>query len=173
MLVEFCAYGAYLCFQVYRGIIIEWGLDRALVQDSRTGQQSIITFHRAFLYVLHHDRIIGAIGILAAVVSAVVLIFLIYQLYLASRGITTNEAFKWEMVEESIDRGELYKMVSVKDIDTSGASTSVEDYSKKYNKKVVSVETKKEQRIQSFEEIENIYDKGFLGNLKEVFFPSM
>lgn len=49
MLVEFCAYGAYLCFQVYRGMIIEWGLDKALVKDSITGEQSVITFRRAFL----------------------------------------------------------------------------------------------------------------------------
>lgn len=49
MLVEFCAYGAYLCFQVYRGMIIEWGLDKALVKDSVTGEQSVITFRRAFL----------------------------------------------------------------------------------------------------------------------------
>ncbi|KAI8639492.1 hypothetical protein BD408DRAFT_435130 [Parasitella parasitica] len=66
------------------------------------------------------------------------------------------------MVEESIDRGELYKKVAVKDSDASGTSTSVEDHSKKCNRKNGSVEMKQEQRVQSFEEIENIYDKGFL-----------
>ncbi|KAF1801220.1 DHHC palmitoyltransferase-domain-containing protein [Mucor lusitanicus] len=178
MLVEFCAYGAYLCFQVYRGMIIEWGLDKALVKDSVTGEQSVITFRRAFLYVLHHDRIIGAIGILAAVVSAVVLIFLIYQLYLASRGITTNEAFKWEMVEESIDRGELFKMVPVnnkkeKEEASSGTSTAVEGYAKKYSKNKDTAVVKEEKRVESFDEVVNIYDKGIIGNLKEVFFPEI
>lgn len=48
-LVEFCTYGAYLCFEVYRGMIIEWGLDKAFVQDTRTGEKSIVSFRRAFL----------------------------------------------------------------------------------------------------------------------------
>lgn len=48
-LVQFCAYGAYLCFQIYRGMIIEWGLDAAYVIDKKTGQHSPITFRKAFL----------------------------------------------------------------------------------------------------------------------------
>jgi palmitoyltransferase len=51
-LVEFCAYGAYLSFQVYRGMIIEWGLDKAYMHDTRTGKQIPITFQRAFLVSL-------------------------------------------------------------------------------------------------------------------------
>ncbi|KAI7893799.1 DHHC palmitoyltransferase-domain-containing protein [Mucor mucedo] len=169
-LVEFCAYGAYLCFEVYRGMIIEWGLDQALVHDTRTGEKSVVTFRRAFLYVLHIDRIIGAIGILAGVVSAVVFIFFVYQLYLAGRGITTNEAFKWEMIEESVDRGELFKIVPVKPTANTTALAE-KNYTKRYNKKTKEEEHVEEKKIESFEEIENIYDKGFLGNLKEIFLP--
>lgn len=51
-LVEFCAYGAYLCFEVYRGMIIEWGLDTALVYNSKTGEKSVVTFRRAFLVTI-------------------------------------------------------------------------------------------------------------------------
>ncbi|KAG1350740.1 hypothetical protein G6F62_003176 [Rhizopus arrhizus] len=93
---------------IYRGMIIEWGLDKAYMLDSN-GNKMPVSFHKAFLYVLQHDRIIGSIGILGMVVSIVVFVFFIYQVYLAARGITTNEAFKWEMVEDAIDRGELYK----------------------------------------------------------------
>ncbi|KAI9485919.1 MAG: DHHC palmitoyltransferase-domain-containing protein [Benjaminiella poitrasii] len=162
-LVQFCAYGAYLCFQIYRGMIIEWGLDTAYVQDRVTGEQSLLTTRKAFLYVLHHDRIIGSIGILALVVSAVVLIFFLYQLYLAGRGITTNEAFKWEMVEESIDRGELYKTSVVKansTIDESKTSSYNRKYSSKREDKEETVV--KERRIESLDEVDNIYDKGCL-----------
>lgn len=79
------------------------------------------------------------------------------------------------MVEESIDRGELFKMVPVskKKEEFSGTSTAVEGYSKKYNKKKDTVEAKEERRIESFDEIVNIYDKGIIGNLKEVFFPKI
>ncbi|KAI8081988.1 DHHC palmitoyltransferase-domain-containing protein [Gilbertella persicaria] len=166
-LVEFSAYGAYLCFQVYRGFIVEWGLDKAYVHHAKTGQKSLITFPRALLYVLHHDRILGAIGILGAVVSAVVFIFFLYQLYLAARGVTTNEAFKWELVEDSIVRGELYKMVPVKSYSTT---LKEKNYVTKRNKKNDQEEAK-EKRVESLEEVDNIYDKGIIHNLKEVFFP--
>lgn len=174
-LVEFCAYGAYLCFEVYRGLIIEWGLDKAFVHDTRTGEKSIVSFRRAMLYVLHHDRIIGAIGILASVVSFVVFIFFVYQLYLAGRGITTNEAFKWEMIEESVDRGEIFKIVpkttSAADSSSSTAVKENQTFTKRYNKVTKMEEEVEERKIEDFSEIENIYDKGIVGNLKEVFFP--
>ncbi|KAI7904871.1 DHHC palmitoyltransferase-domain-containing protein [Cokeromyces recurvatus] len=174
ILTEFCAYGAYLCFQVYRGMIIEWGLNTAYVQDRVTGQQRLITFRKAFLYVLHRDRIIGSIGILALVVSVVVLIFFLYQLYLAGIGITTNEAFKWEMVEDSIDRGELYRKSVIKVNNVKSQTTA--NYSLRYNKQRSNQEEEEEaiieeKRIESLDEVDNIYDKGFFGNLKEVFFP--
>ncbi|KAI9280026.1 hypothetical protein BY458DRAFT_431094, partial [Sporodiniella umbellata] len=94
---------------IYRGMIVEWGLDKAYMYDPTKKESVPVSFVKAFLYVLQHDRVIGAIGILGSVVSLVVFVFFIYQLYLAARGITTNEAFKWEMVEDAIDRGELYK----------------------------------------------------------------
>lgn len=93
-----------------------------------------------------------------------------YRLYLAGRGITTNEAFKWELVEESVDRGELFKIIPVKPSSTTSALEE-KKYLKRYNKITKKEEEVEEKKIESFEEIENIYDKGFLGNLKEVFFP--
>lgn len=54
-LVEFCAYGAYLCFQVYRGMVIEWGLDKA-VYDEITGQETRMTSREAFLVSLTYFR---------------------------------------------------------------------------------------------------------------------
>jgi palmitoyltransferase len=77
---------------------------------------------------------------------------------LASRGITTNEAFKWEAVEDAAYRGEIFKMVP----ESTSESSSV-----KYSSK-----TKKERRVRvTFEEIENKYDHGVVGNLKEIFAP--
>jgi palmitoyltransferase len=93
------------------------------------------------------------------------------RLYLAGRGITTNEAFKWEMIEESVDRGDLYKLVPAVKEETR--STAIEDttFSKRSNGKAPVSQEKQQIRIKNFDEIENIYDKGFIGNLKEVFFP--
>lgn len=74
------------------------------------------------------------------------------------------------MIEESVDRGELFKIVPVKP--TSNTSALAEkNYTKRYNKKTNKEEHVQEKKIDSFEEIVNIYDKGFLGNLKEIFLP--
>lgn len=103
----------------------------------------------------------------------ILIILFYYRLYLAGRGITTNEAFKWEMIEESVDRGELYKFVPKKQEEKDAHSTAIEDetFSKRLNSKTpVSLE-REQIRIENFDDIENIYDKGFIENLKEVFFP--
>ncbi|KAI8887604.1 zf-DHHC-domain-containing protein [Backusella circina FSU 941] len=158
-LTQFCAYGAYLCFQAYRGMIIEWGLDQVVEVDEVTGEERALGFYKSFMYVLDHDRIIGAIGILASVVSCVVLIFTIYQLYIVSQGVTTNEAFKWELLEESIYRGEIWKVTPKE----QGTSSSVNIQPKE--------QEQVRRQVTSMDEIKNIYDLGRLGNLKEVFFP--
>lgn len=87
------------------------------------------------------------------------------------------------MVEESIDRGELFKMVPVnkrkeEKEESLGTSTAIEGYSKKYNKNkdtttAAVTAVKEEKRVESFDEVVNIYDKGIVGNLKEVFFPKI
>ncbi|KAL0079149.1 DHHC palmitoyltransferase-domain-containing protein [Phycomyces blakesleeanus] len=158
-LIQLCVYGTYLCFEVYRGFIVEWGLENATVFDHKAKTQRPITFRQAMVHVMHQDRIIGSLGILATVVAVVVSLFLVYQLYLAGRGMTTNEAFKWEIVEEDIDRGVFYL---------------VEEPVKTNPPKRKDVHTQtppKERRIKSFSELENIYDLGFVTNIKNVLIP--
>lgn len=55
-LVEFSAYGAYLCFQIYRGMIVEWGLDKAYMLDSN-GNKVPVSFHKAFLVSCCEDDV--------------------------------------------------------------------------------------------------------------------
>ncbi|KAG0185366.1 palmitoyltransferase swf1 [Apophysomyces sp. BC1034] len=167
-LTQLCTYGAYLCFQVYRGLIIEWGLDKAFVYDHRTGTQSPITFRKAMLYILHRDRIIGAIGILAIVVAVVVFIFTVYQLYLAGRGITTNEAFKWDVIEEDIQRGLLWQ--HEEEPLEKPCQSARKRTSSKAAKDASSI-TKKARQVTSLEELDNIYDAGFFRNLLDIFIP--
>lgn len=81
---------------------------------------------------------------------------------------TTNEAFKWELVEDAIDRGDLF--VQEEDPDKEFVSHKV----KQRSSKKTGAEgrgDKKWRRIDSLEEVDNIYDRGFVGNLAEVLFP--
>ncbi|KAI9301599.1 DHHC palmitoyltransferase-domain-containing protein [Cunninghamella echinulata] len=207
-LTQFCAYGFYLCFQIYRGMIIEWGLDKAYLYDRVSGEKKPLDFRTAIIHILHRDRIIGSIGILTIVVSVVVFIFTAYQLYLAGRGITTNEAFKWEVLEDAIYRGEIWIVDEDNDDEGDnnnkkenklGAATAnkskdnkkrkgdrehqqnktehQEQFIRKRTSAKININSnntaskKKERQIQSLEEVDNIYDKGFFANLYEVFFP--
>ncbi|KAI7864629.1 DHHC palmitoyltransferase-domain-containing protein [Spinellus fusiger] len=48
-LIQVCVYGAYVCFQVYAGLVVAWGVDKAYVFDHRTETRVPITFHKAML----------------------------------------------------------------------------------------------------------------------------
>ncbi|ORY94113.1 DHHC palmitoyltransferase-domain-containing protein [Syncephalastrum racemosum] len=185
-LTQFCAYGAYLCFQVYRGFILDWGLDKAYVLDRTTGEKYPITFRKAMLHILQKDRMIGSICILASVASLVVGIFFLYQLYLAGRGVTTNEAFKWEMLEDSIDRGEFWMVDDDSSSDPPGcvpptSQTSARRRQTSRDKKQQQTESPataaaaaprvRRRQIKSLDQVDNIYDKGFFRNLWEIVCP--
>ncbi|SAL98369.1 hypothetical protein [Absidia glauca] len=184
-LTQFCAYGLYLCFQVYRGMVIEWGLDQAYLFDRRTGKQVPLSFRKAMIHILHRDRVIGSIGILAGVITVVVFLFMIYQLYLAGRGLTTNEAFKWEVLEDAIDRGDIWIVEETqpsKPPTTNKKSKHEKNDTKDRNAVGQSIRNRrkpatstgtivKEHQVTSLEEIDNIYDHGFFKNLKHIFFP--
>ena len=85
---------------------------------------------------------------------------------------TTNEAFKWELVEDSIDRGELWVEddVQTDDSDEDNNNTTKQKGTRSKNKKKTRSEATK-RKIESLDELDNIYDKGFLKNLYDVFFP--
>lgn len=65
--------------------------------------------------MIHHERILGALGIFALLVGFVIFIFTCYQLSLVYYGMTANEAFKWEDMEDIVMAGELW--VFEKDIE--------------------------------------------------------
>ncbi|KAL0075120.1 DHHC palmitoyltransferase-domain-containing protein [Phycomyces blakesleeanus] len=48
-LIQLCVYGTYLCFEVYRGFIVEWGLENATVFDHKAKTQRPITFRQAMV----------------------------------------------------------------------------------------------------------------------------
>ncbi|KAI8391478.1 DHHC palmitoyltransferase-domain-containing protein [Radiomyces spectabilis] len=186
-LSEFCIYGTYLCFQIYRSMIIETGLDQAMILDSATGAPKRISFRKAMIVILQRDRIIGSIGILAMVVAVVVFGFLIYQLYLTAQGLTTNEAIKWEILEDAMDCGEIVILAEDAPKPTpmdnksrrrkaasprSVSSTAAHSHDVLKPRKIyVDDLSKVEGRNLRFEELENIYDHGMMQNLWNVFFP--
>ncbi|KAJ2959832.1 hypothetical protein NQZ79_g4769 [Umbelopsis isabellina] len=166
---QFLLYGVYVCFQIYHGKVQSWGLSNAMIRDATTGQDVPLKFRKAMLYVLQEDRIIGALGILCAVVNVIVFCFTLYQLYLSARGMTTNEAFKWEMVQDAIYRGEIWKWENNKS--GSGSGYFFRDFEPQENSRGIPP-LKGARMVKDFAEIPNLYDKGTFKNLMQILFPT-
>ena len=132
--------------------------------------------------MIHHERVLGALGIFALLVGLVIFIFMCYQFSLVYNGTTANEAFKWEDLEEIIMAGELWvfeKEPEEGKDKVKGRSTAVywmqPSSAKQRNKSSESDngENSKQigRQVKSMSEVRNLYDQGLFGNFKEALFP--
>ncbi|KAL1917240.1 uncharacterized protein VTP21DRAFT_4896 [Calcarisporiella thermophila] len=104
-----CYYGMYLVGQIYRAKYDEHHLARSYFVDSGTGRHVQLSLFQSFVFLLYRYRILGSIGIFAGVTAVVVGVFFWYQVWvMAWKGMTTNEIFKWEDLDEEIAMGRVY-----------------------------------------------------------------
>jgi palmitoyltransferase len=168
-------------------------LTEAWVTSIHTGRRVKISTYQAALFLIHRERILGALGIFALLVGLVIFIFMCYQLSLVYNGTTANEAFKWEDLEEIIMAGELWvfekdpeeekkkKKKKNKGEDVRGRTTAVywmQPVTRQRNK---SSEGEGEtnggnskqigRQVKSMSEVRNLYDQGLWRNFKEALFP--
>lgn len=128
----------------------------------------------------HHGGCLPLHGLSVSVPSAYHLLLTVvswYRLYLAGRGLTTNEAFKWEVLEDAIDRGDIWiveetqaskKNKNGKNDTKDAVGQSIRN---RHKPATFTGTIIKEHQVTSLDEIDNIYDHGFFKNLKHVFFP--
>ncbi|CAG8447660.1 17018_t:CDS:2 [Gigaspora rosea] len=105
-------------------------LHTAFVYNAR-GLRIPISRYQTALFLIHQERLLGALGLFAGLVGLVILIFMLYQLYLVITGTTANESFKWEDLDEIIMAGEFWVYEkesddSAKKSDDKEAGSSVE-----------------------------------------------
>lgn len=163
--IEFLSYGAYLC---YLAIVNQWPNGRRwswkIILDSTLDKTSRTLFLLAVIYT---------------VITIVFTSFHIRYLYL---GVTTNECEKWSDIEYLVDRGLLYQVLddqAEEKFVEQCISRNMEDNT--YETVYISLKDERilfEQhtklplkRIVSVaNELDNIYDKGFINNAKERIF---
>ncbi|CAG8580278.1 14523_t:CDS:2 [Funneliformis caledonium] len=193
--IQICVYGAYLIYYIFWGISKNMNLTEAWITSVETRKRVRISTYQAVLFLIHQERVLGALGIFTLLVGLVIFIFMCYQLHLVYNGTTANEAFKREDLEEIIMDGELWvfdkeelkkhkkKIKDKNDSKLKGKSTAVywvqpvrrrqNKSSEGENEAGVNGENSKQvgRQVKSISEICNLYDQGFWANFKEVLFP--
>nr|CAG8482255.1 14595_t:CDS:2 [Entrophospora candida] len=83
-------------------------LQYAYTTNIQTGVKTPLSIYQGALFLIHQEILLGALGIFALLVGFVITFFLLYQFYLIYCGTTSNEAFKWEDLDEIISNDELW-----------------------------------------------------------------
>lgn len=109
-------------------------------------------------------KITGSFIILCILFNLIVIIFLGLQIRYIYLGVSTNEADKWSDIEYLINIGTLYRRQGT--------------YYELINNQLVNMKNDQvypffpdSQPVTSIAQVDNIYDKGFFGNLYEKIFP--
>lgn len=162
--INMMAYGAYLCW-------------RELAQHQRPDG-----WWRLIVATTEANRIAGMLLILASVISLITLLFTLLHVRYLYLGVTTNEAEKWGDIEHLVSLGVLYFIVE-KEVYVEEAFYRLDDggTEKVYiplNDDGHTRYTNEDRNNFTFVKIAlmetdliNIYDRGFVENVKERVFP--
>ncbi|TPX67664.1 hypothetical protein SpCBS45565_g03632 [Spizellomyces sp. 'palustris'] len=170
--------------QIFRAEMDKRHIHDLWVMDRITQERSRITFKQKWLYMIHHEMMLAALGIFAALGGIVVLAFIGYQLSLVFRGVTTNESFKWDDLDYDIRKGQLRMPRELYDFNhgrreedrsttpTKGNTTATRRKGRKVNEKSHDRERDDYVSVKSIAQIRNIYHGGPWANLMDILFPS-
>ncbi|MCJ1406281.1 palmitoyltransferase swf1, partial [Ptychographa xylographoides] len=131
------------------------------------------------------DVRIAAVGMLALFTAPLAWGLFLYHFYLAWAGMTTNESFKWDEWKEDIADGYVFRvgpaspgLEAVQDVELQPRvlwpKSSTQQLVNKLQTPHWSLENDLDLqrrgavRVQSLQDIDNIYDLGFLNNIKDI-----
>jgi palmitoyltransferase ZDHHC4 len=96
--VLMCIYGSYVIGLLFYGEILQHNLLRITFFDRYTGEEIKATKYIVFQYLFHKYLLEAAVWVIATVMGVALALFLAYHAWLTSRGLTTNESYKWSQV---------------------------------------------------------------------------
>lgn len=98
--VFMCAYGTFITYHLFQGEIADKNLRNAIFYNAETGKEVqadfIIIAHYLFMKHFH----VAAVYLLMGAMTVVLGLFLLFHLYIAANGMTTNEFYKWRQVKK-------------------------------------------------------------------------
>lgn len=179
-------YGAYLTY-----ILLDQRLQDSLVpQKNRMDPGRHWSTDRTrsqrfenWTWVFANDLRIGSVGLLATFTAPLALGLFLYHVYLIWAGMTTNESFKWDDWKEDIADGLVYKRQELAAPSIAARDDPQVDWPALSNQRLFNRAHHHSvgvphgcdphdtgwKRVQGLQEVENIYDLGFVKNLKDVF----
>ncbi|CAH1760192.1 4238_t:CDS:2 [Entrophospora sp. SA101] len=98
-------------------------LQYAYTTNIQTGVKTPLSIYQGALFLIHQEILLGALGIFALLVGFVITFFLFYQFYLIYCGTTSNEAFKWEDLDEIISNDELWPNIKKRQVSTDSKNS--------------------------------------------------
>ena len=187
-----CCYGSYVLIQLFKGEIQDKKLFEVTFFDRSSGQEYKADKWIVAQYLFHRHMYEAGVLAIMAVMAIALFFFLAYHFYITSKGMTTNEDFKFKQVKrwhkEQVKKYNEYK---------SQQAANNEDESVVENKSEADDTTKPKPPVpdgdvtctggkvepqnnedDSEQVVEdpgpmpiNIYNRGFIENWKEVLFP--
>jgi hypothetical protein len=95
-----CWYGTYAAVVLFYGEFMEKNLWNAVFFDRFSGEEVPSSAWILFQYMLQSHFYECSVGMITAAMSIALGLFLFYHVWLTSRGLTTNESYKWDAIRQ-------------------------------------------------------------------------
>ncbi|MCJ1351042.1 MAG: palmitoyltransferase swf1 [Icmadophila ericetorum] len=171
-------YGAYISY----GILNQTLQEKFPIEQNRWTENETWSFlFQKWLWAFREDLYVGGSGLLALFTGPLAWGLFSYHVYLIWTGMTTNESMKWSEWKDDIADGLVFKIQEIQaQRDDQGAAHRggnrkwpLVTKQRLINRALEHVEGQELRqppwiKVQSLDELDNIYDLGFVDNLKDV-----
>ena len=180
--VGMCIYGSYVLGNLFFGLILENRLMEVTFVDRYSGEEIKATKYIILQYLFSTHLLEAGLLAIMSVMSIALGLFLCYHAWLTSRGLTSNEAYKWAQVKAWYKR-EMKRFNDAVKNEESKASTRKPKKGPASKSVVTDGDGTADVPVEQYEDDDkerayypgpppvNIYNRGFVENWKEVVFP--
>lgn len=168
--VIMCFYGTYVCYLLFSEEIKTKRLAQLTFFDRTTGETMQASYYIIFQYIFARRTHEVGLTMVMFVMGIALMCFLGYHVYITSIGQTTNENGKWTDVRSWYKKQKHLYEKAVREERVS-ISTSIESDTADKNDKTPNDDSEDRRIMDPGPIPKNLYNRGFVANWTEVFFP--